>query len=57
MKEAAAVLKDNGARRILACCVHAVMSGPAAQRIGESVLEELVVSNSIPVSDEKKVGK
>mmetsp|Transcript_16287 Transcript_16287/g.41281 ORF Transcript_16287/g.41281 Transcript_16287/m.41281 type:complete len:325 (+) Transcript_16287:84-1058(+) len=53
LKEAASVLKNNGAKRILACCVHPVMSGPAAQRIGDSDLEELVVSNSIPVSEEK----
>jgi ribose-phosphate pyrophosphokinase len=47
-------LEREGARRILACGVHPVLSGPAVDRIKDSVLEEVVVTNTIPVSDEKR---
>ena len=41
-------LIDQGARSVTACATHAVLSGPAVERINGSALEELVVSNSIP---------
>jgi ribose-phosphate pyrophosphokinase len=47
--QAVDALSREGARRILACGVHPVLSGPAFKRIKASVLEELVVTNSIPV--------
>ena len=47
---AADALKKDGARRILGCCTHAVLSGPAIARIAESPLEELIVTNTIPLS-------
>ncbi|MGH7767024.1 MAG: ribose-phosphate pyrophosphokinase [Candidatus Binatia bacterium] len=47
---AADALKREGARRILACCTHAVLSGPAIQKINESPLEELIATNSVPLS-------
>jgi ribose-phosphate pyrophosphokinase len=47
---AARAVMDGGARRVVACATHGVLSGPAAQRIAESVLEEVVVTNSIPLS-------
>jgi ribose-phosphate pyrophosphokinase len=49
--QAAAALKDMGARRVFAACTHAVLSGPAIDRIGGSALEELVVTNTIPLGD------
>jgi ribose-phosphate pyrophosphokinase len=49
---AADALKREGARRILGCCTHAVLSGPALQRIEESALEELIVTNTIPLAPE-----
>jgi ribose-phosphate pyrophosphokinase len=52
--QAADALKREGARRILACGVHAVLSGPAMARIESSPLEELVVTNSIPVGKDKR---
>jgi ribose-phosphate pyrophosphokinase len=55
--QAVGALEREGARRILAGGVHAVLSGPAVQRIGTSVLEELVVTNSIPVSAEKRAAR
>ncbi|MGH7417509.1 MAG: phosphoribosylpyrophosphate synthetase, partial [Candidatus Rokuibacteriota bacterium] len=42
------------ARRILACGVHPVLSGPAIERIKTSALEETVVTNSIPVPPDKQ---
>jgi ribose-phosphate pyrophosphokinase len=46
---AADALRREGAKRILGCCTHAVLSGPAIQRIEESALEELIVTNTIPL--------
>ena len=45
-------LKDNGAKKIYACCTHGVLSGPAVERIEGSELEELVVTNTLPVRPE-----
>jgi ribose-phosphate pyrophosphokinase len=43
-----------GASRVLACCSHAILSGPALKRVSESRLEQLVVTDSIPLSPEKQ---
>jgi ribose-phosphate pyrophosphokinase len=45
---AARAVMDKGARRVVACATHGVLSGPAVQRIEESPLAEVVVTNSIP---------
>ncbi len=55
--QAVDALAREGARRILACGVHAVLSGPAVKRIVGSPLEEVVVTNSIPVSAEKRAAR
>ncbi len=52
--QAVEALKREGARRILACGVHPVLSGPAIGRIEASALEEVIVTNSIPVGPEKR---
>jgi ribose-phosphate pyrophosphokinase len=49
---AATAVAEQGARRIVACATHGVLSGPAVQRIQESALQEVVVTDSIPVSEE-----
>lgn len=49
---AAETLKREGAKRIVGCCTHPVLSGPAIQKIKDSPLEELIVTNSIPLSSE-----
>lgn len=49
---AAETLKKEGAKRIVGCCTHPVLSGPAIQKIKDSPLEELIVTNSIPLSSE-----
>lgn len=48
---AAAKLKENGAREVHACCAHAVLSGPAIERINTSQIKSLVVTNSIPLAE------
>jgi len=47
--EAASALKENGAQRVVAYCTHPVLSGPAIQNINRSVLDELVVTDTIPL--------
>jgi ribose-phosphate pyrophosphokinase len=49
---AAAALQEAGAQAVFACCTHPVLSGPAITRLRESVMEELVVTNSIPLRPE-----
>jgi ribose-phosphate pyrophosphokinase len=51
---AAEALKKEGAKRIIGCCTHAVLSGPAIKRIEECPLEELIVTNTIPLSPEAR---
>lgn len=55
--QAVDAIKREGARRILACGVHPVLSGPAIARIEGSPLEEVVVTNSIPLGPEKRIAK
>ncbi|BCA64442.1 ribose-phosphate pyrophosphokinase [Fluviibacter phosphoraccumulans] len=49
--KAAAALKENAARSVTAYCTHPVLSGAAVERINESVLDELVVLDTIPLTD------
>lgn len=52
--EAASALKRNGAERVLAYCTHPVLSGKAVERITESVLDEIVVTDTIPLREDAK---
>jgi len=51
LTKAAEVLKERGARKVVAYCTHAVLSGPAIERINDSPLDELVVTDTIPLSE------
>ena len=51
---AANALKDNGANRVVAYCTHPVLSGKAIENIDNSLLDTLVVTNSIPLSPEAR---
>ena len=51
--EGAKALEKRGAKRIIASCSHAILSGPAVQRINESPLEKLVITDTIPLPPEK----
>ena len=50
--KAASALKANGARTVIAYCTHPVLSGPAVSRINDSDLDELVVTDTIPLREE-----
>ncbi|HEX8822147.1 MAG TPA: ribose-phosphate pyrophosphokinase [Archangium sp.] len=50
LTQAAAALKDRGARRVVAYAVHPVLSGPAIQRLTDSVLEEAIFTDTVPLS-------
>ncbi|NLP30741.1 MAG: ribose-phosphate diphosphokinase [Clostridiales bacterium] len=52
---AANALKELGAKDVYACATHPVLSGPAIQRIKESAIKEMVVLNTIPVPEEKRL--
>jgi ribose-phosphate pyrophosphokinase len=52
--KAAEVLKERGAGKVYAYCTHPVFSGPAIERISKSMLDEVVISNTIPLSDAAK---
>lgn len=57
MMETVRVLKKFGAKSIYAGCTHGVLSGPAIERIANSEIEELVITNTIPLVEEKKLDK
>jgi ribose-phosphate pyrophosphokinase len=50
--EAANALKEHGAKQVMAYCTHAVLSGTAAERVTNSALDELVVTDTIPLRDD-----
>lgn len=54
---AANALLDYGAKKVYACCTHPVFSGPAIQRIKESNITEMIVTNTIPLGEEKQLDK
>ena len=54
---AANAIKDLGAKNVYAGATHAVLSGPAVERIEKSAIEELVLLNTIPLPEEKKLAK
>ena len=50
-------LIDKGAREVYACCTHPVFSGPAIKRIASCPVKEVIVTDTIPVADKKKLDK
>ncbi|QBP42973.1 ribose-phosphate diphosphokinase [Paenisporosarcina antarctica] len=54
---AANALLESGAKEVYACCTHPVLSGPAIERINNSVIKELVITNSIELPEEKNSPK
>jgi ribose-phosphate pyrophosphokinase len=58
LTQAAKALKENGASAIYACATHGVLSGPAIERINNSDIEEIVLTDTIPQGDkEQQTGK
>lgn len=57
LANAAEALKKHGAKKVVAYCTHPVLSGPAVERLSKSNLDELVVTDSIPLSNKTKTLK
>lgn len=57
MVQGANALKELGAREVYACCTHPVLSGPAIERIRDSEIKELIVTDTIPLSEDKVIDK
>jgi ribose-phosphate pyrophosphokinase len=54
LTQAAKALKENGARSIYACATHGVLSGPAIERINNSDIEEIVLTDTIPLGEKEQ---
>jgi ribose-phosphate pyrophosphokinase len=52
-----AVLESKGAKEIYACCTHPLLSGPAIERLAASPVKEVVVTDTVPVPEEKRIDK
>ncbi len=50
-------LKERGAKEVYSCCTHPVFSDPAIQRIASSSVKEVIVTDTLPVNNEKKLDK
>lgn len=57
ISNAANAIKGLGAKAVYACATHPVLSGPAVERLEQSEIEELVLLNTIPMPEEKKIDK
>ena len=55
--QGAQALVDNGAAQVIACCTHAVLSGPAMERLQASPLSKIVVLDTIDLPEDKRIGK
>ncbi|ABW20176.1 ribose-phosphate diphosphokinase [Alkaliphilus oremlandii] len=55
--QGADALKKFGAKEVYACCTHPILSGPAIERIQNSVIKELIVTDTVPLSPEKMIDK
>ncbi|GAB6172547.1 ribose-phosphate pyrophosphokinase [Paradesulfitobacterium aromaticivorans] len=55
--QGAQALLERGAKEVYACCTHPVLSVPAIERLEKSVLKEVVVTNTIPLTPEKKIAR
>jgi ribose-phosphate pyrophosphokinase len=53
----AQALMERGAKAVYTCCTHAVLSGPAIERLKAAPIEEVVVTNTIPLRDSQKLDK
>lgn len=55
--QGAQALLDRGAKEIYCCCTHPVLSGPAIERLQNSPIKEVVITNTIPLPESKKIDK
>jgi ribose-phosphate pyrophosphokinase len=54
---AAEILKDKGADEVIACATHGVLSGPAIDRLKNSVLSKVVITNTLPLPEDRRIDK
>jgi ribose-phosphate pyrophosphokinase len=54
---AAKTARDNGAREVYACATHAVLCGPAIERLANAPIKEVILTDSIPLPPEKQLPK
>jgi ribose-phosphate pyrophosphokinase len=54
---AAQAAVENGARRVLACATHGVLCGPAIDRLREAPIEQVIITDTIPLTEEKRLPK
>lgn len=57
MVEAAKILQEHGAKEIYAACTHGVLCGPAIEKIKNSPIKELIITNTVPLTPEKQTDK
>ena len=57
LTQGARALIEKAAKEVYACCTHGVLSGPAIERIAESPIEKLVITDTIPLEPEKRIDK
>ena len=57
MVEAAKILQEHGAKEIYAACTHGVLCGPAIEKIKNSPIKELIITNTVPLTTEKQTDK
>ena len=57
MVEAAKILEEHGVKEIYAGCTHGILCGPAIERIKNSPIKELVITNTVPLPKEKQMEK
>ena len=57
LAEAASTLKNEGAKSVRAAITHGILSGPAIERVSKSDIDTLYISDSVPLSKEKKISK
>ena len=55
--EGAKALEKLGAKAVYACCSHAILTDPAVQRINDSCIRQLIITNTIPLAPEKNSAK
>lgn len=55
--QGADALKKFGAKDVYACCTHPILSGPAIERIQNSVIKELIVTDTVPLAEDKMIDK
>jgi ribose-phosphate pyrophosphokinase len=57
ISNAANIIKDKGATQVMACCTHAILSDNALEQIDKSAIHELVVLDTVPLSEKRKIKK